>query len=94
MTKEKVEQAVRSYIGLLSKSATTAYRDSSHPNYPHLLWMCDMVLEFLAADRTEKAMRWLGFIQGAMWWAGIRTVGEMKQDNMSLSDEALDPKRI
>jgi hypothetical protein len=32
----------------------------------HLLWMAAQIREFLRAGRTEKAHRWLGYIQGAV----------------------------
>lgn len=30
---------------------------------------------------VEKAMRWLGFIQGCLWMVGEKTVDEMREDN-------------
>ncbi len=33
-------------------------------------------------SKKEKAMRWLGFIQGALWGAGLTTIEEMKHVNM------------
>ena len=29
-------------------------------------------------DRTEKCMRWLGFIQGVLWFGGVFTLEELK----------------
>jgi len=29
----------------------------------------------------EKAMRWLGFIQGVLWSTGTRSIDEMREDN-------------
>jgi hypothetical protein len=29
----------------------------------------------------EKAMRWLGFIQGVLWSTGVRTIDQMREDN-------------
>jgi hypothetical protein len=53
--------------------------------------MCDEVPRMLAevrpfeanssASRMEKAMRWLGFMQGAMAVADVMTIAEMKEDN-------------
>jgi hypothetical protein len=59
----------------------------------HLCWMCLQIPAFLESNRIEKAMRWLGFIQGSMWVMGIRTVEEMKRDNMP-SDESFDTERV
>lgn len=48
----------------------------------HLTWMCMQVSDFVDGERIEKAMRWLGFLQGAMWALGVRTIEESKRDNM------------
>ncbi len=29
----------------------------------------------------EKAMRWLGFVQGVLWSTGVRTIDQMRKDN-------------
>lgn len=48
----------------------------------HMAWMC-VELKTMANDgRTEKAMRWLGFLQGALWMCGLRTIEQLKYDNM------------
>lgn len=47
----------------------------------HALWMLDRIPEFMAAGRREKAMRWLGFVQGALWAWNYATIDEMKDDN-------------
>jgi hypothetical protein len=54
----------------------------------HLLHCIDGALE-LAKDpaRREKLMRWLGFIQGALWYSGLYTVEELMQHNMPDPDE-------
>lgn len=59
----------------------------------HLRWMCDEIGRLLIADKVEKAMRWLGFIQGAMWRSGLRTIEQLKQDNMP-PDEKFDGARV
>lgn len=46
----------------------------------HALWMCEQAKTFVPLD-MEKACRWLGFIQGVLWMAGIRTIAEMRDDN-------------
>jgi len=47
----------------------------------HALWMIDNIPEFLDAKRIEKAMRWLGFVQGIFYTEGIYTIEEMKHHN-------------
>ena len=46
----------------------------------HLLWMCDQT-KLMAHSNTEKAMRWLGFIQGVLWAKFGVSIDEMKDDN-------------
>jgi hypothetical protein len=47
----------------------------------HLAWMCGTTVQHADNGHIEKAMRWLGFIQGAFWVLGIRTIDEMRDDN-------------
>ena len=65
----------------------------------HARWMCHEALGFMAlhvresrrdpavglvvSKQVEKAMRWLGFIQGVFWATGFRAIDEMKDDNRS-----------
>lgn len=54
----------------------------------HIAWMVGEALRFTEENEIEKAMRWLGFIQGAFWVIGYRTLEQMKADNrMSESGE-------
>jgi len=54
----------------------------STDTFDHLVWMIDEMLTF-GPERWDKTMRWLGFIQGALWVAGIYSVEEMKEDNVA-----------
>lgn len=49
--------------------------------YKHMLWMLWQIPQFLSDGRKEKANRWLGFIQGALWADGVYTIEEMKEHN-------------
>lgn len=46
---------------------------------PHLRWM---VQQMSAGMSENKAMRWLGYIQGYLVTASIATLDEMKRVNM------------
>ena len=46
-----------------------------------ILWMCDQIDEMLLKDKTDKAMRWLGHIQGILWTTGIKTIDALREDN-------------
>jgi hypothetical protein len=47
----------------------------------HLLWMCSQVKIFVGTRETEKAMRWIGFMQGVFWMAGVKSIDNMRDDN-------------
>lgn len=44
----------------------------------HYKFMCDEAQRFVDAGRIEKAMRWLGFLQGAFWRCGRFTLDDLK----------------
>ena len=45
--------------------------------YAHCLGMLDKMEKFLEESRIEKAMRWLGFIQGVLWYTGAFSLEEL-----------------
>ena len=47
----------------------------------HLLNMVSLIQQFIGSERTEKAMRWLGFMQGALWVLGFYTLEELMDHN-------------
>lgn len=47
----------------------------------HARWMCLQIPWFLEEEKIEKAMRWLGFIQGVLYAQGIFSIDEMRIDN-------------
>lgn len=47
----------------------------------HLFFMAIEAQKFVDAGRIEKAMRWLGFIQGAVWGGGLVSIDSMKDLN-------------
>lgn len=44
----------------------------------HARWMCQQAQTF---TDTEKAVRWLGFVQGILWCEGLRTIDAIREDN-------------
>jgi hypothetical protein len=44
----------------------------------HIAWMCKEVRAFVTQGRREKAMRWLGFIQGVIWSTGLFSLDQIK----------------
>lgn len=55
-------------------------------SFEHALFMCDEIPKLMAADRREKAMRWLGHLQGALTVLGVVTLEEAKKMNMPDAD--------
>ncbi len=49
--------------------------------YKHILYMLWRIPWLIEAGRKEKANRWLGFVQGALWANDIYTIEEMKEHN-------------
>ena len=59
---------------------------ASHPG--HLAWMCQTAIHDLIPNgRIEKAMRWLGFIQGVLVAKNYYTLEEVKSHSRSEPDE-------
>ena len=42
--------------------------------------------QFLFQGKREKAMRWIGFVQGALWTMGLRSIDAMREDNTDSVD--------
>ena len=51
--------------------------------YSHLLYMIDTAKVMYDAGRAEKSMKWLGFIQGALWVNGLATVTDFRRPDRS-----------
>ncbi len=52
----------------------------------HVLWMCIEAQSLVDQGRIEKAMRWLGFVQGFMWALDLRTLESLKNDSKPAED--------
>lgn len=91
MTDEKVKEAFRECHSLVSSFTPLApvRNIDSIPgmpaSYSHLLWLALEGPKLIDEGRREKAMRWLGFIQGCIWWGRLSSIEELK--NMNRPDE-------
>lgn len=47
----------------------------------HARWMCQQIPSQIASGDVEKAMRWLGFVQGTLWASGTKSIDAMRKDN-------------
>lgn len=57
----------------------------------HCRWMCGriraMLTQEVILDRdVEKAMRWLGFVQGVLWAEGVLTIDQMRDHNREIGN--------
>jgi hypothetical protein len=86
-------QLAEAHEGTDVSSVRNQEADTRYSRLCHLYWMCTEIPGFVREGRIEKAMRWLGFIQGSMWVLEIRTIEEMKNDNMP-ADEKFDKERV
>lgn len=93
MTLDKVKAVLRGYSGALQEgflcvplqlppdemdSTLAVIGDSVRMD--HVVWMCEEVQGW-GPERTEKAMRWLGFVQGVLWAGGWASLDQLKADS-------------
>lgn len=77
MTPERIIGATRKCFECIN-SITWEDQD----RYNHLLYMCDQIPTFVLEGRSDKALVWLGFIQGTLWMEDLATIAEMRRWNM------------
>lgn len=58
----------------------------------HLLWMVCEMRKFLLESRREKLMRWLSFVQGALWWNGDYSITDLMK-HVKPPEESFDANR-
>jgi hypothetical protein len=93
MTAEKVKSAALEVAGMIN-GRFTKLEPKRQPDlqsiFPlehvkdyaaHLLHVCQAIPGFIDEGRREKAMRWLGFAQGAAWALGWTCVKELAEHN-------------
>lgn len=71
----------RDYLVLrrqLPLAPEVARTPTTHPELQHLRYMIGEMRGLIREGRTEKAMRWLGFLQGVLWSQGVFTLEAMK----------------
>lgn len=86
MTKDQVVEVSLRYAKTLEEQGSRPFKSPDaqgrQARMEHIHWMC-LEIPRLASENVEKAMRWLGFAQGALWALGIHTIEQMKDDNRS-----------
>jgi hypothetical protein len=84
---------------LMAKRAdpTVKYRHSpidQLTKLEHTWWAIGQCKTFVEEGRMDKAFRWLGFIQGALWWQGFYSIDELAGHNKPVEEELnTDPDR-
>jgi hypothetical protein len=88
MTSDKVNAVLRHIIKSLRLGSHMPRRAGHEDRFPaqrqaldHALWMAEEALTF-PPEKIEKKMRWLGFVQGALWCHGGESIQELKEQNM------------
>lgn len=91
MNNAKVDEVLSGIAVLLRQRGFGAIRHPADQPLPmsrpttaslqHARWMVTEALTF-PPEKVEKKMRWLGFIQGVLWVAGVTTIEAAKQANM------------
>ncbi len=74
MAVERVKQIATFYAEWLADAPL-----QQRPEFEHLISMTPRLHALLDEGRIEKAMRWLGFMQGALWGMGLFTLDELKE---------------
>lgn len=91
MTPDKTKRAfeacaemILAYDGSLRPSKASSRDDGTLgcERREHALWMCAEGQRLIDEGRIEKAMRWLGFVQGVMWCELSVSIDDMKAINM------------
>lgn len=59
-------------------STISDIEDGSYDEAAHLKWM---IIEMRTIDDKEKLMRWIGFMQGALWSLGLVSIDDFREMN-------------
>ncbi len=92
MTKDQILSTIQRYDRLCGQYGVTPTRISkttfiddivaqNREIIAHMRYMIAEIPKLLEADKIEKAMRWLGFVQGVMWSLGIYNLETLRDDN-------------
>ena len=92
MTPEHTKQLLQKYRDRLAaykarkispdSAGLTGGYYSIYQKLEHLAWMCEEALTFVD-EKSDKAQRWLGFIQGILWATNLKSIPEMRNESRS-----------
>lgn len=93
MTASHLKEVLSLYHNKWSKHYPPEHQDTANLDprnkekvLSHTMWMCEQAIEFAnngAQKDVEKAMRWLGFIQCALFYTGHYTIDELRAQSAS-----------
>jgi hypothetical protein len=99
VTADKIRDVTALYKTILRRRGYAALRASDVATVPtggllngatvelqHVLWMCDEI-DRLLESQLDRANRWLGFVQGVLWMAGVFTIRELADHNHGESSQ-------
>lgn len=82
MNEEQIISACIKYDSILESTGAQVVRNGENAgSLSHLRWVCQEVPKLYQANKIEKAMRWYGFLQGALWALAIVDLEMLKDDN-------------
>lgn len=86
MTREKFAQAVaglRVFLGpVMGPERASPHKLLERPEHlKHCAWMLGEMMPLYDAGRVEKAMRWLGYVQGVFVALCLCTLNDVKELN-------------
>lgn len=76
------KQMEERFIGGSTPPERNPEATSSSAQIRHMKWMVEEATRLVREGHREKAMRWLGFIQGGLWVMGLSSIEESRQANM------------
>lgn len=91
MTKEKIieiAEKYREYFVLNGVEKAKFIRNDTSGDFEddlaHCHIMLDKIVEFVLLGKVKKAGRWLGFVQGVLWSAGVYTLEDLQIHNSKI----------
>lgn len=83
MTNDQILNICEKYDNILIElGVDQALRETDVPgSLKHIRWMLTEIPKQISLGKSEKANRWLGFIQGVLWIKDIASIRELKDDN-------------
>ena len=79
--------AINPYVGGCARIDPGVRPSSWFEGISHLRWMLGEIENFTADGRADKVNRWLGFVQGVLWGAGVYSLSELVTHNMPGGEE-------